>query len=92
MENTMLRVLMGVALAAVMAAAPAVAKSKSESGMKSESSQKSFNNREPGPDGTLQGKPVVAGPADWTKGTSANAGSSDSSSTGASSGEAGSAK
>ncbi len=39
-------------------------------------------NREPGPDGTFQGKPVVKGPANWHV-------QSGTSSTGSSTGEAG---
>jgi hypothetical protein len=44
-------------------------------------------NREPGEDGTFQGKPVVQGPADWS-GIAASR--SDSGTTGTSAGEAGS--
>lgn len=75
---------MSIALATAMAASPALAKSKSDASMggdtkKSAASQED-QNREPNADGTFQGKPVVQGPADWTKGSSASAGSGSSSS------------
>jgi hypothetical protein len=88
----MIRILTGAALALALAVAPAMAISKSESKMKNQESNNASDilkqegqNREPGPDGTFQGKPVVQGPADWSK-----SGSADSSSSGASSGESGS--
>ena len=82
--------MMGVALIAALAAAPAIAKEKKalkDEGMKQSSSiSQEDQNREQNADGTFQGKPVVQGPAKWT-----NLESSGSASTGASSGETGSA-
>ncbi len=77
----------GIALAALLGAAPAVAKDKASS-MKGEGGQQSASaeenaNRLQNDDGTFQGKPVVQGPANWQ--------SAYPSSTGASSGESGSA-
>jgi len=68
---------MGLALAATMAASPAFAASKTEKSMSATSMKKSDvsqqdQSREPGPDGTFQGMPVVQGPANWTKGSSAS--------------------
>lgn len=72
----MTKLMMGVALAAVMAATPALAKSKSESmksdapASKSDILKQEGQNREPGPNGTFQGKPVVEGPAHWSNSAS----------------------
>jgi hypothetical protein len=92
----MSKVLMSVAIAAVLAIAPAaMAKEKEKKALKSEGSQQMSEilkqegqNREPLGDGTFQGKPVVEGPADWSKGGSGSA-SSGGADTGASSGASG---
>jgi hypothetical protein len=90
----MSRVIIGVATAVLLAAVPAVAKEKAAKATggdrvwneNKELLEQEGQNREPGPDGTFQGKPVVAGPADWHSKMGGDA------SAGASSGEAGSAK
>jgi hypothetical protein len=87
-EKLMKKMVMGIAIAA-LCAGPAMAKDKramKEPGSKQSTSlSEEDQNRLQNKDGTLQGKPVVQGPADWS---SVNA---DSASSGASSGDAGSA-
>jgi hypothetical protein len=84
-ENNMKTLILGVALAALLSAAPAIAKDKQS--LKGSDAQQSSAmdqenaNRTQNPDGTFQGKPVVQGPADWHN---------SSASSGASSGESGS--
>lgn len=89
----MIKLTIGVAAAVLLVVAPAMAKDKSKKNMKSDLPQEQSEmlktegqNREPGDNGTFQGKPVVEGPANWK---SVHAGSSASS--GSSSGEAGAA-
>lgn len=89
----MIKLTIGVAAAVLLAVAPAMAKEKTTKHMKSDLSQEQSEmlktegqNREPGENGTFQGKPVVEGPANWK---SAHTGSSASS--GSSSGDAGAA-
>ena len=86
----MRHLILGAALVAALGAAPAIAAEKPA--MKSGSSQPAQSHAEyktdtmlQNEDGTLQGKPVVEGPADWSSLRP------DSASTGASSGESGSA-
>jgi hypothetical protein len=80
--------MMGAAVVAALLAGPAIAKEKRA--MKEQGSQQSTSlskedqSRLQNSDGTLQGKPVVQGPAHWD-----NSGS-ESSSSGSSSGESGS--
>ena len=80
---------LGLILSAALITAPAMAKdsahmksslTKEQSAMINSKGQ----NREPGENGTFQGKPVVEGPANWH-----SAAPSDGGSSGASSGEAG---
>lgn len=85
----MSKVITAIAAATVLAIVPAAAKDKSaKSGgdkvwnENKELLQQEGQNREPGPDGTFQGKPVVQGPADWHS-------KMGGASSGASSGEAG---
>jgi hypothetical protein len=80
---------LGLILSAAVIAAPAIAKEKAQ--MKSSLTKEQSaminskgQNREPGDNGTFQGKPVVQGPANWH-----NAAPSDSGSSGASTGESG---
>jgi hypothetical protein len=85
----MKHVLMGVALVAALGAAPAIAKERNtqqgavtpQPGMIG-NTDNMFKN----PDGTLQGKPVVQGPANWAHVRDSSA------SSGASSGESGSSE
>jgi hypothetical protein len=86
MEDDIMKTLViGAVLAALLSAAPAIAKDKQS--LKGKEPQQSSAmdqenaNRTQNPDGTFQGKPVVQGPADWHN---------SSASSGASSGEAGS--
>jgi hypothetical protein len=86
-DDIMKTLIMGAALAALLSAAPAIAKDKqslksTEPHQSSAMAQENAN-RTQNPDGTFQGKPVVQGPADWHN---------SSASSGASSGEAGSGK
>jgi hypothetical protein len=79
----MKKLITGIALAALLGAAPAVAKDKrakamDEAGGAQSAAMDENANREKNEDGTFQGKPVVQGPADWSSAAS-----------GASSGEAG---
>lgn len=80
----MKKLMMGVALLALLGATPAaIAKDKAAKALNSSDVQSSAQenaNRERNDDGTYQGKPVVQGPANWHS----------SASSGASSGEAGS--
>ena len=84
------KLVLGLALSTLLVSAPALAKSdaaklKSTQGMsQSEMLKTPGQNREPGDNGTFQGKPVVEGPAHWPKVISDNA------SSGSSTGEAGS--
>ncbi|HEX2841085.1 hypothetical protein [Hyphomicrobium sp.] len=84
--------LMGVALAALLGASPALAKDKqplkSEGAGQSSAMTDENANRLQNEDGTFQGKPVVKGPANWHSASSGSSGSSASS--GGSTGEAGS--
>lgn len=80
----MKKLTIAVALAALVSAAPALAKEKSAKATGEHAAGQSAAvdenaNREKNADGTFQGKPVVQGPADWS-----------SAAAGASSGEAGS--
>ena len=68
----MIKLTIGVAAAVLLAVAPAMAKEKTTKHMKSDLSQEQSEmlktegqNREPGENGTFQGKPVVEGPANW---------------------------
>lgn len=86
---------MGAALAALLSAAPAIAKEKT--GLKGKEPQQSSKmldqenaNRLQNDDGTFQGKPVVQGPADWSSSASSGASSGEAGS--GSSGESGSGK
>lgn len=86
------KILTGCAIAGMLAVVPALAADK-DAGMDtkgasdfSEILKQEGQNREPGEDGTFQGKPVVEGPADWSHIRADTAGGSAS---GASSGEAG---
>ena len=77
-----------VAIASLLAIVPAAANAKNEGPDKtwdqySDLLTQKGQNREPGPNGTFQGKPVVKGPANWHT-------QSGTSSSGASTGEAGS--
>lgn len=79
-----------VAIATLLAFAPLTANAKNEGAYKtwdqySDILTQKGQNREPGPDGTFQGKPVVKGPANWHA-------QSDSSTTGSSTGEGGQEK
>lgn len=77
--------MMGIALVAVLGAAPAIAAEKAH---KSTSISQEDQNRFQNDDGTFQGKPVVQGPASWHNMEPGALGSSSSS--GGSSGESGS--
>lgn len=86
----MTKLLLCAATAALLAVLPAMAEKKSATSKgasaQSELLQQEGQNREPGEDGTFQGKPVVEGPADWSSVHMDGAPASS----GASSGEAGS--
>lgn len=92
----MKNLVIGVALAALLSAAPALAKDKKTNALKGEGAQQSTSteenaNRLQNEDGTFQGKPVVQGPAHWEGvGAASSGASSGESGSGASSGEAGS--
>jgi hypothetical protein len=83
----MKKLITGIALAALLGAAPALAKDKrakamdDEAGAGKSAATQEDANRLQNEDGTFQGKPVVQGPADWSSAAS-----------GASTGEAGSHK
>lgn len=89
--QVMNKLALGLALSAALVSAPALAKSdaakrkNTETMSQSEMLKTPGQNREPGDNGTYQGKPVVEGPAHWPKVISDNA------SSGSSTGEAGSA-
>lgn len=89
------KLLTSVAVAALMAAVPAIAQDAAKDDQRQvwaenqEMLEQEGQNREPGPDGTFQGKPVVEGPADW-KGKVGSASDDDSATTGSSTGESGS--
>lgn len=77
-------VMMGIALAALLGAAPVAMAKDTSMPMKSQSQSSLENaNRMQNPDGTFQGKPVVQGPAHWQD-------ADRSASSGTSSGESGS--
>jgi hypothetical protein len=81
-----------IAAASLLAVAPAVDKDKASGGDSTWNENKKMlqqegQNREPGPNGTFQGKPVVAGPADWH--SKLGSASDSDASAGASSGEGG---
>ena len=81
----MKHLILGAALIAALGAAPAIAKEKKAMKDTEASQQMNTDNMYKGPDGQLQGKPVVQGPANWSSVRE------DSASSGTSSGEAGSA-
>lgn len=77
-------VMMGIALAALLGAAPVAMARDTAKPLKSQSQSSMENaNRTQNPDGTFQGKPVVQGPAHWQD-------ADRSASSGTSSGESGS--
>lgn len=84
----MRHLMVGVAVAAALGAAPVYAKDKpalkTHSAASAGAISKQDENRFRNEDGTFQGKPVVEGPANWK-----SASSGSSASTGASSGESG---
>ena len=88
--QVMNKLIVGLALSTLLVSAPALAKTdatkhKNAPEMtQSEMLKTPGQNREPGDNGTFQGKPVVEGPAHWPKVISDNA------SSGSSTGEAGS--
>lgn len=88
----MKKIITGVAIATMWATVPALAADKMDQG--NEPQNQSLNNegmdtRHKSEDGTLQGKPVVEGPAEWTDLHASGSRDADSSASGASSGEAG---
>jgi hypothetical protein len=86
LENEFMKhLIVGAALIAALGAAPVLAKEKKAMQSGEASQQMNYDNMYKGPDGELQGKPVVEGPANWANVKDSSA------STGASSGESGSA-
>lgn len=90
------KIIAGVAIAAVWAAVPAFAADKmgAETDTGAGTQSQALGNmgedtRHKGEDGSLQGKPVVKGPADWSHARAPGGSDAGSASSGESAGEAG---